>query len=135
MKKNMKYLLNAHLDLLKRIQDVQFRQTNSRITINQRCVSQNWQIQPSTPPHSLRGHSNFSSACLQQPPNFLVQFRWERSVTNSSCVSFHHSDDFADSLWWQTQASEHSTDTAVGACHVGISAEINVQHGSVGSFH
>lgn len=66
---------------------------------------------------------------------YIELFARERSVTDTCCVSFHHSDDLTNSLRGNSETSEHATDGTVAAGDVRVRAEVNVQHGSVCAFN
>lgn len=62
-------------------------------------------------------------------------FTGERTVADTRRVSLNNTNNFADRLRWDSQASQHATNRTVTARHIWIRSKVNVQHGSIGTLN
>lgn len=103
-------------------------------TIDLVSVLNNVQVQPSTLTLAACSGTKFLADLLNAITDFVVEPSREGPGTNSCRVGFHNTDSRLNSLGRNTKTSEDTTNTGVAGSDIGVSTEVNIEHGRVGSF-
>ena len=77
--------------------------------------------QPSTSTFSSSCHAKFRANLLQSLTISIEQFSWKWTCSHASGVCLHHTDDWANCGWWNTQTCACTANCWIWWCDVRIS--------------
>lgn len=98
-------------------------------------VTKEHRIEPPTATLSLCGDANFSASLLQVVASLVGELSGKWTVADARAVRLGDTVNFANVLRRNAQTSACTADSAVGRCHKGVRAKVNVEHSRIGALN
>lgn len=104
-------VLGGDLDFLKLVEDIQFGQVQTGVTVNEGRVSHDDQVEPTTTTSSTSGDTPLGSDFLQVNTDVVQLLRGEGTTTNSGGVGLDDTDDLLDDHGWDSKTGADTSDS------------------------
>ena len=113
------------MDLGERVQDVEFRETETRVVVYAAGVPQNDEIEPSAAPLAAGGDAPFAADALELCAGvWRAGFGGEGPGADAGGVGFYDADDGGDGEGGEGEAGEDPAETCGRRGYVGVGAPV-----------